>query len=534
MKKTANFKVGDKVFAKVKGYPPWPAHVIAENGKKYNVEFYGTGETGVIKVEDLFYYLRNKDKFQKPLKRKDYVDAFEQIEEAIKEDGGDGDTSVDGDNSTNSVNNVSSNSSVNSLNSSQKGTKKSVKRKRSVSDKSVADAGSPKKKSQKPEEDKSESESIEQSKSEQPKTSISKSSPKVVHEPVSKEIEFVPINDSLENVSEETETNEKQNDNEKSEMLDFKIEIVSEKSLKNNIAYANYVKEKESIYKGKPVEPREDYISQVLPVKLPSGIMGGLKLHTEWPLKFEFEYDRALYDESVASRILEEKQKIEAGNTSVTTNHQLFIPNIEMSADDVTEILYQKDIEAKKSRIDRLKIESELMCFDSKIKNCLGLDKADPQQAICYLESIYNTSFDDLMLIKHPHVVEMVRRLRKYVGNTKEWNLSEKSLSEFSAHAEKVRAKAEQVYSKFKTVVKVPESSTSFWEGFTDLVSQFRTDCKDLTEGQIYLLCSEPTSRKTFLNNLEEIESEKENSSGVANSEHEAVKGGGETPAAES
>lgn len=43
-------------------------------------------------MEDLFYYLRNKTKFQKPLKRKDYIDAFEQIEEAIKKDGGDGDS----------------------------------------------------------------------------------------------------------------------------------------------------------------------------------------------------------------------------------------------------------------------------------------------------------------------------------------------------------------------------------------------------------------------------------------------------------
>lgn len=198
------------------------------------------------------------------------------------------------------------------------------------------------------------------------------------------------------------------------------------------------------------MEPREDYISQVLPVKLPSGTMGGIKLHTEWPLKFELEYNRALYDESVAIRVLEEKQKIEAGNSSIINDHQLFIPNIEMSSDDVTEILYQKDIEAKKARIDRLKVESELMGFDSKIKNCLGLDKADPKQAIGYLESIYKIDFDDLMLIKHPHVVEMVRRLRKYVGNTKEWNLSEKSLNEFCTDAEKVRAKAEQVYTKFK------------------------------------------------------------------------------------
>lgn len=40
------------------------------------------------------------------MKRKDYVDAFEQIEEAIKEDGGDGDTSMDSEDSPNNENNV--------------------------------------------------------------------------------------------------------------------------------------------------------------------------------------------------------------------------------------------------------------------------------------------------------------------------------------------------------------------------------------------------------------------------------------------
>lgn len=68
MKTAKNFQPGDKVFAKVKGYPAWPAKVmhfllcfffsfgytcfvfqflqiIGENGKKYNVRFYGTGET---------------------------------------------------------------------------------------------------------------------------------------------------------------------------------------------------------------------------------------------------------------------------------------------------------------------------------------------------------------------------------------------------------------------------------------------------------------------------------------------------------
>lgn len=200
----------------------------------------------------------------------------------------------------------------------------------------------------------------------------------------------------------------------------------------------------------KPVEPREDYINQVLPIKLPSGVMGGIKLHMGWPLKFKTEYERAIYDESVAIRVLEYQSKILSGDQSIVNNHELFIANIEMTPDDIKQTIYQKDIEVKKARVARLKIETDLAGLDAKIKNCLGLDKADPKEALQHLEAMSEIDFDDLMLKKHTHVVEMVRRLRKYVGNTKEWNMTEESLNEFTSWAEKVRAKAEVVYNKFK------------------------------------------------------------------------------------
>ena len=65
------FQVGDLVFAKVKGYPAWPAKITKNNNnKKFAVYFYGTGETANIKIEDLFHYLETKAKFatQKNLK----------------------------------------------------------------------------------------------------------------------------------------------------------------------------------------------------------------------------------------------------------------------------------------------------------------------------------------------------------------------------------------------------------------------------------------------------------------------------------
>lgn len=45
---------------------------------------------GNIKGEDLFYYTKNKDKYPKVMKRKDYNDAIDQIEADILKDGSDG------------------------------------------------------------------------------------------------------------------------------------------------------------------------------------------------------------------------------------------------------------------------------------------------------------------------------------------------------------------------------------------------------------------------------------------------------------
>lgn len=85
VKEKKQFNIGDLVFAKVKGYPAWPAKITRYNNKKYNVYFYGTGETANIKLEDLFQYKDNKEKFatDKNMKRNNFREAMEQIEAAL-------------------------------------------------------------------------------------------------------------------------------------------------------------------------------------------------------------------------------------------------------------------------------------------------------------------------------------------------------------------------------------------------------------------------------------------------------------------
>ncbi|XP_065841602.1 hepatoma-derived growth factor-related protein 3-like isoform X2 [Oscarella lobularis] len=80
-----SFGVGSLIWAKMKGYPHWPARVESAMGdskkpRKYKVFFFGTHELGYVTAKEMFPYEPNKEKFSKPLKNRGYQEALQEIE----------------------------------------------------------------------------------------------------------------------------------------------------------------------------------------------------------------------------------------------------------------------------------------------------------------------------------------------------------------------------------------------------------------------------------------------------------------------
>ncbi|CAK8686389.1 unnamed protein product [Clavelina lepadiformis] len=88
-----SFEVGDFVWAKMTGYPYWPAKVVepdkdvkkpSKKVEMYFIRFYGTGDFAWTKADLIHKYDENKEKYSLGSKRSGFLDAVKSIEHAVE------------------------------------------------------------------------------------------------------------------------------------------------------------------------------------------------------------------------------------------------------------------------------------------------------------------------------------------------------------------------------------------------------------------------------------------------------------------
>ncbi|CAG9766010.1 unnamed protein product [Ceutorhynchus assimilis] len=522
------YKPGDKVFAKVKGYPPWPAKVVSDLGRnKFNVLFYGTQETGKIKQEDLAFYLKYKNSYvHKYVKRAGYLDAVKQIEEDIAKDGVDI-NQINLDISGSDIDRTLDDASY----TSEKSTPKHKFHKTADNDQPAAGvvvnkAG--RRKRSNVSETNSEGADSKKVRRESSSSVVENDSEDTANDDAPKKVESTADDNNDEEIASETDqasaevpknkepaATEKNKVDEVEDKEDIKpykkpkddLEIVTKRTLNNFILYAEHVKKNPALYKEKPVETtRETSKKDIYAFKLPSGKVCGVKLYKNWPPMHTNEYERAIYDEKIANAALEAETILTNETKTFEEIEMEVVPDIEITESDLKSIteLKDMDMDARKRRLARQYIESRLVKWDFKIKCNLGLDSALPDIALNTLKEFteFEEDLDALMFKKNPHVLDTLRRLRKYVGNAREWNISDSDLEKFIEKAANIRTEAGLIYNRIQTLFPIDTTEGVFWDSFMDVVSDFRMKCKELTEDQVMALCDEPDTRLAFFDML--------------------------------
>lgn len=91
-----------------------------------------------------------------------------------------------------------------------------------------------------------------------------------------------------------------------------------------------------------------------------------------------------------------------------------------------------------------------LIEMNGLIKSVLNKEQADVKGCIGLLERFQLLNLTPMMLLKNPAVVETIKRLRRYVGNTEYWGYSEEEIAEFNEKAERIRELAQTIYHQIK------------------------------------------------------------------------------------
>ncbi|KAF5275075.1 hypothetical protein FQA39_LY07012 [Lamprigera yunnana] len=334
------------------------------------------------------------------------------------------------------------------------------------------------------------------------------------------------------------------------------IKMITEDYLVAIIAYAQFVTKEESTYKKKPIEIRTKFENEILLAKLPFGKYVGIKYNTSSPQPINNEFDQAVYDSNVAKSVLSLKKLVEDGTCDPDDDNK-FIKDLDIEEIEIQSMIKSQIVEHRTYILNQLRIESRLIQLDSNIKNCLGLDSAYPLEATQYLQDMLMLDVTLLMLKKHPHIVEMIGKLKKYIGNTTAWNYTKEQCAQFEKEAKQVRDKADEIYHKFLLISNMSSTlcgkhlhaqahemafnvyqwiksqnedqctkeikekvsraigvsklykicdEDQFWKVFSNNIEAFRDQTKDLSEDSIFALASEPNSRQMFLDNIVKLE----------------------------
>lgn len=425
-----SFKIGDLVFAKVKGYPPWPAKITKIEKSKYNVYFYGTGETANIKLEDLFAYSETKAKYatEKIMKRKGFKEAIVQIESALNGEDPSPIALGSGPSSSAAADDSKADETLNT-------TEVSFNASRISANSTVVDS------------------SI---KSEKDDTKNGDESSVAAAAITTKETPAKPV-------KEET----------------------SKKASKKATAAADSpspAPKKTAPVKDEPV--KDEAVAVASPAKEPQPEVvsrSGRKIKPKRYLDGEEE------EPAVAPSPAKKR-------ATSTTKVEKVAPTAAAATPTVAAAPAKKPNPFDKIESERvyfLKLERELVELNLEIKSCVGLAKADPEKCVELMEQYQQLKVTPTMLKKNPNCVETMKRLRKYVGNAKAWNMADEERIKFDFQAQQIRTKAEQIYNQFKTMFSVPEGTVPFWEAFGEEVNKFQQRTKHLSQEELFLLVDE-------------------------------------------
>ncbi|XP_036675388.3 PC4 and SFRS1-interacting protein [Drosophila suzukii] len=456
-KAAKSYSIGDLVFAKVKGYPPWPAKITkSNNNKKYNVYFYGTGETANIKLEDLFPYADNKERFatEKIMKRAKFIEAIEQIESALR---GEDSAPID-----------------------LPGTEETVPSADAAADAPVAAAEPGKKEEPKDTGEPAAATAPPAAVVEKPKKSVSRKTKAPPRH----------VDGDSEGGGQATSSSATEAAPPPAKRR-VPTEGLGSGAANPAPAAPATTSGKKSVKKSKPTaavtpiqkraRPINNIRNEMLMVYMPTAKCLGIDMNYNKPDIFESAAAEEAWLEKSRKEAMELKLKLESGQLEPETMPERIV--VEPTRSEIPKQEALRFIEELIEHEDALFMERDFIQLSQQLRECLGLRRANVGKCLEILDQFKEVELTKLMLLRNPECVDIMRRLRRYVGNLELWKMDHSDEVEFKEKAQIIRKVSTGIYDGFKSLFNPePESEDNFWIDFCEKVKIYKTYTKNMNE----------------------------------------------------
>lgn len=100
-----------------------------------------------------------------------------------------------------------------------------------------------------------------------------------------------------------------------------------------------------------------------------------------------------------------------------------------------------------------LQAEINLLVYDYHIKSCASLKKVNLKKCLTYLSKLRKLQLTQFVLSRNPQILQTLRLLRRYTGDSRKWKLSSKDRVNFVHFTQKVRKLASVILRSFKDIL---------------------------------------------------------------------------------
>jgi len=536
------FQTNDRIFAKVKGYPAWPACVTGPNdakGTRYKVYFYGTYETAVVKREEMWYFNeKTKEKFGKQ-KRKGFAEAIDEIEnrpevgylreelippvnEAL-EGGTSGDTILEPEDPALEASTVEEPTETAipkteepvALPEAPQAVPSPIPDPAPLTKPTVtqpAKKGAKRKASDAGDDSPALTPVAKQAKmntstpvtAKQPKTKVKTETSTPVAKPIKPAAASThviapssnPTTPAASAANEEKTSRSgrvikpKKFEDEKDDSENQKNQMAPRRSTIEKVGEDDVVATPPAPV-AKPLTPvKKSDRKMWVQIKATSDSIE-INMDKDRPIQFESKAHEVEWDRVAAKNALRLKKLVESGQFIPPEILQKLEAKANRTPEEEAILKHNIEISNIKEKMRWMKMEKRIVDLDIAIRSALHHEEPDMARSLVLISELHSLAIQPLMLKKLPNIVMTLRKVRKYIGPKtplSDPKLNEKRLEDM----QKIRLTAETAYKKIQSLFNAPPD-VSFSKWFQSMVDEFQVATKDYEKEELFQLLVDPT-----------------------------------------